>query len=134
MKLLNFIKKNVLLVAAFATVIGFSAFKVVESNSQTMVTFVYQAPLADPSNPYSETNVKNHSNWIKSDELCSLDEEQEVACSIQVPLSKTMNGGTQIDPTQVTIETFEHNTNNYGVTPSSSGDYDDPINKPLFHN
>lgn len=35
MKLLNFIKKNVLLVAAFATVIGFSAFKTIElSKSQ----------------------------------------------------------------------------------------------------
>lgn len=33
MKLLNFIKKNVLLVAAFATVIGFSAFKATKATT-----------------------------------------------------------------------------------------------------
>lgn len=56
MKLLNFIKKNVLLVAAFATVIGFSAFKVVQHNSVT--THWFDVERINPNGQDEENNLK----------------------------------------------------------------------------
>lgn|SRR5690606_15910041 len=128
MKITSILQKNAMAIVAMATIVGFSAFKIGSEAIQTTATFVYQAPSSDP---YAENNVKNTSNWIRSTESCSLDEAQDVACSIEVPLNRTMNGGNQIDPSQVTIETFQHSANNYGVSPSTSGHYEEPVNKPL---
>ncbi|QIH35260.1 hypothetical protein [Sphingobacterium sp. DR205] len=135
MKAISFIKKHAMVVLAGAAIIGFSSFKVIELNKQnkdTDLIFTYVPPAGSPA-PYSDTNVKNTSNWQRSTSDCSASTEQEVACSIAVPATSTMNGGNNIDPSKVTIETFQHSTNNYGVSPSSAAtpQYNDPLNRPL---
>ncbi len=135
MKAISFIKKHATVMLAGAAIIGFSSFKVIKLNNEnkdTDLIFTYVPPAGSPA-PYSDTNVKNTANWQRSSTSCSDSEDQEVACSIAVPSTSTMNSGNNIDPSKVTIETFQHSTNNYGVSPSSAStpEYNDPLNKPL---
>lgn len=135
MKAISFIKKHAMAMVAGAAIIGFSSFKLAGLNEQTKDTdliFTYVPPTGS-STPYSEANVKNTANWQRSAASCSESVEQEVACSIAVPSANTMNSGNTIDPSKVTIETFQHSTNNYGVSPSSAAtpQYNDPLNRPL---
>lgn len=105
MKLLNFIKKNVLLVAAFATVIGFSAFKVVESNSQAMVTLYFHGDTDDAA------QVEEASNWKESSTPPSCLGEEK-ACSITVHQDDVTgsSGNRQLDPNQIILNAVSTGT------------------------
>lgn len=135
MKAISFIKNNAMAMVAGAAIVVFSSFKLMNANldtNQSDIVFTYQPPSGSPT-PYSDANVKNTANWQKSTTSCSDSADQEVACSIAVPSSSTMNSGNNIDPSKVTIETFQHSTNNYGASPSSAAtpQYNDPLNRPL---
>lgn len=74
MKLLNFIKKNVLLVAALATVIGFSAFKVVDSK-------VSDRPIAGQYWNFTGGNPQDANNYTPAPVNSSC-EDGETVCQI----------------------------------------------------
>lgn len=130
MKAISFIKNNAIAMSiALAAVIGFSAFKA-EENLQDNITFRYQGPLNDP---FSQANVQETSNWTPDSESCDSEEAQQVACSISVPLSNTMNSGSEIDPSKVTIHTSlsPAGGNNYLVSSNPNGEYTNEVNRPL---
>jgi len=126
MKLIEIIKKNIIAAVAVAMVVGFSAFKVVDKNLQTDAVFTYNAPQNEPQ-PYSETNVKNLNNWVLSNNPCSIAEDQEVACSIRVPLAN-ITQDDELDPSSVTISTSEFTPGNHMVTNGTG--YTEPTNQP----
>lgn len=135
MKGISFIKKHAMVVVAGAAMIGFSSFKAIELNNKNKdadLIFTYVPPSGSLT-PYWDANVKNTANWQRSTSDCSPTSDQEVACSIAVPSTNTVNSGNNIDPSKVSIETFQHSTDNYGVSPSSAStpQYSDPLNKPL---
>jgi hypothetical protein len=130
MKSIQFLKKNAMAIVAAVAILGFSSFKLAE-NKLDEITFQYQPPSG--SNPFDQAKVQDQSNWTPALASCSTEEDQEVACSITVPLANTMNGGTQIDPSKVTIHTSlsPAGANNYLVTPNPSSAYTNEVNRPL---
>lgn len=131
MNIINFIKKNAMAVVASIAILGFSSFQLAEKALLTEVTFQYQPPSG--SNPFDQTKVQDQSNWTPASASCSSEQDQEVACSITVPIENTMNGGTEIDPSKVTIHTAlsSAGANNYLVIPNPSNEYTNEVNRPL---
>ena len=85
MKLLNFIKKNVLLVAAFATVIGFSAFKLTENQSVTLIENWYQVDANGVINPEPMLSPPSDSPTAE----CSTVKEVNT-CALQIELDSNL--------------------------------------------
>lgn len=130
MKAISFIKKHAMVVFAGAAIIGFSSFKLIDRTAQSEVTFIYTPGAGDT--PYEQSSVENSANW-EPGSPCSNSLAQDKACSIKVPFANTMNGGTELDPAKVSIESQEHlSSGQYRViTGSSSTGYSDPVNRPL---
>lgn len=126
MNIQQIIKKNLLAIIAVATVIGFSSFKIYEKSSMTDVVFRYQQPESE-LHPFSAPNVKTLANWKDDSSQCPTTDD-EVACSIMVPIENTINSqGKELDPNKVTISTQQATPNNHGVT--SGVGYSNPVNR-----
>lgn len=129
MKAIAFIKQYAMAIVAGIAIIGFSSFNLYQKETLTDVVFTYQPP-GSLTNPFDDSNVKNTNYWKPLGTECPTDQDQEVACSIRVPIENTEDeAGLALDPSKVSIQTTFFATNNYGVTTHSS--YSNPRNKPM---
>ncbi len=69
-----------------------SSFKNSSSKHVQLYTFVYDPP--DVANPYSETNVKDVSNWDYTPDNASCNNNNTYACKIFVPATYVGSGNT----------------------------------------
>lgn len=128
MNIIAIIKNNFLMLVDVATVIGFSAFKAVEKKAQSNLIFKYEAPPG--TDPFAEAKVKNTANWVldETSTPCPTTQNQ-VACSISVPPTNTMNSGQELDPTKVSIASQQFTSNNHRVINGTG--YSSPVNRSI---
>lgn len=127
--MLNNIKKHAMALAALTIAIGsltLMSFKAELKSNQTSRIFKYTPPSS--TNAFSKSNVEDPNNWEidETDTPCPTS-QNDIACSIAVPLSNTMNGGQELDPSKVSITTQQSSINNHRVILGSG--YSSPVNK-----
>lgn len=110
------LKNNIVAaIVAVATIAGFSAFKLAEDKTQSMVTLYFQGDTQDAD------QVKDASFW--SDEgtppTCSGNQQ---ACSISVHPDDVIEvgGNNELDPSRITLDANELATDYFGPSKNSS--------------
>ena len=99
-------------------------------SNKTTAIFIYNPPMLE-TNPYDDIHVQDLDNWSKQFvDPCSLQSSQQVACSIEVPLTNVREDDT-LDPDLVEIAVEETTTDHYKVVDNLFGGYTNPINKPI---
>jgi|SRR5690606_20296460 len=125
MKFIEIIKKNVLAVAALATVIGFSAFKVLNEPESGWYEVEFINPsLSDPNDRNDPSNLEI-GNYIgaslPSSGDCQPINSPNDRCAANLDLSN-FSGATT--PTGMSVATATSSTHNAKVEPSGTGTSD----------
>lgn len=114
MKFTEIIKKNILAVAALATILGFSAFKMAENTAGKPLASV---PIYFHGNPANAAQVANEALWTDEPNEAECNNVNELACSMIVDETDLKASG-ELDPAKIQLGA---SSSGVGFTPTRTG-------------
>lgn len=128
MKSIQFLKKNAMAIVAAVAILGFSSFKLAETNKIESPVTVYFHGL-----PSSSTDVQNESLWTEEPNNESCNTGDQNACAMIVDesdLASGTPGSRQLDPSKISIQAAATSGTSYVPDPdNSTGSPFSPLNR-----